>query len=63
LKNKQRVHQLNLREKSCLRALTILYPPDTPEPDADHEAFLERASIFSDCLVDAAGFPVPTVID
>jgi hypothetical protein len=58
LKNKERIDQLNASEKGCLRALTILYPPETPKPSADREAVLESDSIFSDGLVDADGFPV-----
>jgi hypothetical protein len=58
LKNKKRIDQLNPSEKGSLRALTILYPPETPKPSADGEALLERDSIFSDGLVDANGFPV-----
>ena len=58
LKNKKRTDQLNPSERACLRALTILYPPETPKPSADGEALLESDSIFSDGLVDADGFPV-----
>jgi hypothetical protein len=58
LKNKERIDQLTPSEKGRFRALTILYPPETPKPTADREAFLESDSIFSDGLVDADGFPV-----
>jgi hypothetical protein len=64
LKDKERIHRrangqpLSPREKGELNALTILYPPKQPEPNADHEAFLERVSMFSNCLLDADGFPM-----
>lgn len=45
-------------EKGELDFLRICYRPEVPEPSADHEAFLERESIFSACQVDADGFPM-----
>jgi hypothetical protein len=38
--------------------LTILYPAEIPELNADREAFMERESIFSECPFDSDGFPV-----
>ena len=45
-------------EKGELNVLTILYLPEIREPNADHEAFLERRSIFSECPLDSDGFPI-----
>jgi hypothetical protein len=64
LKDKERIHRqangppLSPWEKGELNVLMILYPAEIPEPNADHEAFLERESIFSECALDSDGFPV-----
>jgi hypothetical protein len=52
---------LNPGEKCELHFLTILYPPEIPALHADHEAFLERTSIFSECPFDSDGFPIDPV--
>ena len=58
LKDKARIQRqandrpLNPGEKCELHFLTILYPPEIPALNADHEAFLERKSIFSECPFD-----------
>jgi hypothetical protein len=62
LKDKERIRGLvNERplspwEKGLLSFLTVLYPPEILELNADHEAFLERESIFSECPLDSDGF-------
>jgi hypothetical protein len=64
LKDKARIQRqvndrpLNRGEKCELHFLTILYPPEIPALNADHEAFLERESIFSECPFDSDGFPI-----
>ena len=64
LKDKARIQRqandrpLNRGEKCELHLLTILYPPEIPALDADHEAFLERESVFSECPFDSDGFPI-----
>jgi hypothetical protein len=62
LKDKERIHgnerPLSPWEKGQLSVLTVLHPPEIPELNADHEAFLERQSIFSECPLDTDGFPI-----
>src|SRR5215831_12681764 len=64
LKDNERMHRrangppLSPWEKGELNVLTILYLPEIREPNADHEAFLERHSIFSECPLDSGGFPI-----
>ena len=63
LKDKARIQRqanqpLNPGEKCELHFLTILYPPEIPALNANHEAFLERESIFSECPFDSDGFPI-----
>ena len=64
LKDKERIHglangsPLSPWEKGESNVLRIFYPPEIPELSADHEAFLERESIFSECPFDSDGYPV-----
>jgi hypothetical protein len=64
LKDKARIQRqandrpLNPGEKCELHFLTILYPPEIPALNADHQAFLEREPISSECPFDSDGFPI-----
>ena len=63
LKDKARIQRqvndrpLDPREKCELHFLTTLYPPEIPALNADHEAFLERESIFPNVRSIRMGFP------
>jgi hypothetical protein len=64
LKDKERIHglangsPLSPWETGESNVLRIFYPPEIPELSADHEAFLERESIFSECPFDSDGYPL-----
>jgi hypothetical protein len=64
LKDKARIQRqandrpLNPGEKCELHFLTILYPPEIPALNADHQAFLEREPISSECPFDSDGLPI-----
>jgi hypothetical protein len=64
LKDKERLHRRanglppSPWEKGELKVLTTFYPPEILEVDPDHEAFLERHSIFSEYALDSDVFSV-----
>ena len=48
---------LNPGEKCELHFLTILYPPEIPALNADHQAFLERSPFLPNVRSIRMGFP------